>query len=216
MIPPTMTGMSPAPASRRPSSTSGPVPCANRQDRDADEVDVLGDRRRDDLGRCQADPLVDDLEAGVPGPHGDLLGAVGVTVEPRLADEEPQRLAQLFTQGAHLLADGGELRAGGTAGESHRPGTPVGPELAETSRSARPLPVSPRAGALERGLHEVLVLRRPAQSLSAGAPGRAAPVRVTRLARPARPARRSLDGGIDRRIACRVGVTGWARWSGSG
>ena len=68
------------------------------QDRDADEVNVLGDRGRDDLLGRQPDALVDDLEAGVAGAHGDLLGAVGVPVEARLADEQPQPLAELLAR----------------------------------------------------------------------------------------------------------------------
>ena len=60
------------------------------QDREPDDVDVLGHGGGDDLLGRQADALVDDLEAGVAGADGDLLGAVGVPVEARLADEEPQ------------------------------------------------------------------------------------------------------------------------------
>ena len=44
--------------------------------------------RRGDLRGRQPDALVDDVHAGVAGAHGDLLGAVGVAVEARLADED--------------------------------------------------------------------------------------------------------------------------------
>ena len=58
------------------------------QDGDADDVDVLVEGGGHDLRRREADALVDDLEAGVAGRHGDLLGAVGVAVEAGLGDEE--------------------------------------------------------------------------------------------------------------------------------
>ena len=61
-----------------------------------DAVHVLGDRGGDDLLGREPDALVDDLEPGVARPHGDLLGAVGVPVEARLADEQPQPAAELL------------------------------------------------------------------------------------------------------------------------
>ena len=62
--------------------------------------DVLLDRGGDDLRRGQPDALVDHLEAGVPCAHGDLLGAVGVPVEPGLADQQPQPAAPSSLAGA--------------------------------------------------------------------------------------------------------------------
>ena len=56
-----------------------------------DDVHALLHRGRDDLRRREPDALVDHLEADVAGAHGHLLGAVGVAVEPRLADEHAQR-----------------------------------------------------------------------------------------------------------------------------
>ncbi len=55
---------------------------------------VLGHRGRDDLLGREPDALVDDLEAGVAGAYGDLLGAVRVAVEPGLADQQPQPAAR--------------------------------------------------------------------------------------------------------------------------
>ena len=60
------------------------------EDRQADRVHVLGEGGVHDLLGRQPDALVDHLEAGVTGPHGDLLGAVGVPVQARLADQEAQ------------------------------------------------------------------------------------------------------------------------------
>ena len=97
MIPPTMTGTSPAPAVAQPVEHLGhQLQVRAGQDREADEVHVLVHRGRDDLRGGQPDPLVDDLEAGVAGPDGDLLGAVAVAVEAGLADEQPQPLAELL------------------------------------------------------------------------------------------------------------------------
>ena len=44
------------------------------------------------LGR-EPDALVDHLETGVAGADGDLLGAIGVPVQARLADEQAQAAA---------------------------------------------------------------------------------------------------------------------------
>ena len=74
-------------------------------------MDVLGDRGGDDLLRREPDALVDDLEAGVAGAYGDLLGAVGVPVETGLADQQPQPAAQLLAGRPDALADGGQLGA---------------------------------------------------------------------------------------------------------
>ena len=41
----------------------------------------------------EPDPLVDDLEPGVAGGDRDLLGAVGVAVEPGLGHQQPRRSA---------------------------------------------------------------------------------------------------------------------------
>ena len=56
---------------------------------------------RDDLGRRQADAVVDHLHAGVAGAQRDLLGAVGMAVEAGLADDEPRRLAELLAELRH-------------------------------------------------------------------------------------------------------------------
>src|SRR5260370_18625560 len=48
-----------------------------------------------DLSRRQADALVDHVDAGIARPHRDLLRAVGVTVEPRLAEHECEPPAEL-------------------------------------------------------------------------------------------------------------------------
>ena len=67
----------------------------------------------DDLLRRQPDALVDDLEAGVAGAHGDLLGTVGVPVETGLADEEPQPLAELLAGAGHRRPHVGECLGAG-------------------------------------------------------------------------------------------------------
>ena len=42
----------------------------------------------DDLVGGEADAVIDHFKAHFAGPDGDLLGAVGMTVEPRLAHQE--------------------------------------------------------------------------------------------------------------------------------
>ena len=128
------------------------------QDREPHAVHVLGHGRSDDLLRGQPDSLVDDLEAGVAGAYGDLLGAVGVSVEPGLPDEQPQPSADLLAGGLHLLADLGELLAGlGHADRSGDAGRCT--ELPEhLTQRAGPLPRGrPRASRDEGRLHQVVV-----------------------------------------------------------
>src|SRR3954454_23086397 len=101
-----------------------------REDRQPDAVHVLGDRGGHDLLRGQPDPLVDNLEPGVTGPHGDLLGAVRVPVEARLPHEQPQPGAELLPGAPYPLPDGGQLTA--RVGRSDRAGDAGGgAELAE-------------------------------------------------------------------------------------
>ena len=56
---------------------------------------LLFARGIDDLLRRQADALIDHLHAGIARAHRDLLGAVGMAVEPGLADQELQAPAEL-------------------------------------------------------------------------------------------------------------------------
>ena len=90
MIPPTTTG------TRLPRPSLSTVvrhqfEVASRTGSRADDIDILVAGGRGDLLRGQADALVDDLHAGVACGDGDLLGAVGVTIEPGLGHEEPRR-----------------------------------------------------------------------------------------------------------------------------
>ena len=85
---------------------------------------ALVDRGARDLGRRQADALVDDVHAGVARAHGDLLGAVGVAVEPGLADEDLQVAPERLAHARHLVAQVGHL-VGRPAGAAASP-TPVG------------------------------------------------------------------------------------------
>jgi hypothetical protein len=50
--------------------------------------------RLGNLLRRQPDAVVDDLEADIPGLDGHLLRAIGMSVEPRFADQQFQRTTQ--------------------------------------------------------------------------------------------------------------------------
>ena len=157
MIPPTTTGAS-TPASRR--SCEGlrhQREVGAREDREADDVDVLVAGRGRDLGRREPDALVDDLHAGVAGRDRDLLGAVGVAVEAGLADEQPDRAARSRRRSrrtcsrtaSHLVAGRRRDRRRRRSGARYSP---------NTSRSApRPLADgAARLGERDRRGHEVL------------------------------------------------------------
>ena len=58
----------------------------------------------DGIGR-QPNAVVDHLHAGIAGPSGDLLGAVGMAVEPGLADQQFQPTAELFRNAVDLGAN---------------------------------------------------------------------------------------------------------------
>ncbi len=127
------------------------------KDRQPDDVYVLLDRGVDDLARREPDAGVDDLEAGVSGPHRDLLGTVGVAVQAGLADQELQRPAQLLPEGVHPLAHLGQaslVAATARRGDAGRRAV-----FAEhLAQHPGPLPdggTDPRAR--ERRLHQVLL-----------------------------------------------------------
>src|SRR3954451_15140103 len=127
------------------------------EDREADDMDALLQRARGDLRRREADALVDDIHADVAGADGDLLGAVGVPVEARLADEDLQPAPERVADPLDLLAQRLEVvrrdarRGLADAGR--------GAELAERlAQGGGPLAGRrPRARGFERGRHDVLV-----------------------------------------------------------
>src|SRR6187200_844026 len=86
------------------------------EDREADDVDVLLQGGLGNLLGGEADALVDHLHAGVAGPQGDLLGAVGVPVESGLADQDLDPVADLLGDRVDAAADLLELLAVGGGG----------------------------------------------------------------------------------------------------
>ncbi len=71
------------------------------EDREADDMRLLVCRRRNDLGRGQADALVVEIHAAVAGAGGDLFGAVGMAVKAGLAHQELQAAAEFGGDGIH-------------------------------------------------------------------------------------------------------------------
>src|SRR3954447_14250147 len=127
------------------------------QDRQADDVDAFLQRARGDLRRREADALVDDVHADVARPDRDLLGAVRVAVEARLAAEDlhppPERVADPLD----LLAQRLEVLGGDAGRRLADPGRSA--KLAErVAQRGGPL-AGGRAGAggRERRLHDVLL-----------------------------------------------------------
>ena len=165
-MPPTTTGTSSRPASPQPVSTSGTTDRCEPDSIDSPTTSTSSSTAAaDDLRRRQPDARVDDLEAGVAGAHRDLLGAVGVTVQAGLADQELQRPAELLAQcrapAPHLAAS---PRAPPPLAPPRHPGRR--PVLAEhLAQRAGPLADGHAGpGAVQRGRHQVLVgLGRVAQ-----------------------------------------------------
>ena len=113
------------------------------EDRQPDAVHVLGDGGGDDLLGGQPDALVDHLEARVASAYGDLLGAVGVTVEAGLADQQPQPAAELLAGLPDPAPDRGQL--GARLGDATAPLTPSGRGTPRRPRAGcRPTPPSSR------------------------------------------------------------------------
>src|SRR5215475_2587345 len=103
-------------------------------------MNVLGDRGGCDLARGQPNPVVDDFEAGVAGPDGNLLGAIGVSIEAWLTDEEAQPRAKCVASFLYAPPHGSEpLTAPAAHGHSAEPRRRaiVAEDVAQT---LRPLP----------------------------------------------------------------------------
>ncbi len=58
------------------------------EDREANEGDFFLFRGGHDFFRGEADAVIGDVEPAVGGAHGDLLGAIGVSIEAGLGHEE--------------------------------------------------------------------------------------------------------------------------------
>ena len=76
MIPPTTTGAVDAGLAQRVDHGGDQLAVRAGEDRQADHVHALLQRRGGDLRGRQADALIDDVHARVARAHGDLLGAV--------------------------------------------------------------------------------------------------------------------------------------------
>ena len=134
-----------------------------REDRQADHVHALLQRRGGDLRGRQADALVDDVHARVARAHGDLLGAVGVPVEARLADEDLRPAPELLLQArrpprAARRGRASARRRGGLADAGRR--AVAAEHLAQRARPLAGRRARARGG--DRRDHQVLlgVLRR--------------------------------------------------------
>ena len=140
------------------------VEMAPRQDRDADNIDVLVVRGGRYLIGGQPYPLIDDLEARVTGSHRNLLGTVGVPVEARFGDKQARRPAP---DGSHVFGCFAELTASVTVAAGDAGRSPVLTEL--LAECARPLACgAARMRQSDRRRHEVLARRRHAVQLVDG------------------------------------------------
>ena len=184
------------------------------QDRQPDAVHALLDRGRRDLGRREPDALVDHLEAGVAGAHGDLLGTVGVPVQAGLADQQPQPGAELVA-GAPDRSRTASRSSPGLGGADGAGRPRWAPGRSRTPRAARrahsPVVTPARAQASVAGIRFVgRSSRRPAARPAPPRPrprrGRPARPAAPRRARPSTAGSTRLDGGRRGRRSA-----GWAR-----
>src|SRR5205814_2185734 len=127
------------------------------EDGQAHQVDALVRGRTCELLGRHPDALVDDLEARISRAQGDLLGAVRVAVEPRLANEELRAPPERVVERDDALAQ--RLERGRIAGH------PTGPADARRSavltegfaeRSAPLAGRDPRLGGDDGRGHDVL------------------------------------------------------------
>ena len=203
MIPPTTTGTSSTPASASASQhRRDQLGVRAREDRQPDHVDALLGGRAGDLGRRQADALVDDVHAGVARPDRDLLGAIGVAVEAGLADQELQPPPEGVADPLDLVA---QLRDRLARRPPAASPTPVGARYSpNTSRSVcahSPVVAPARAAAIVAGMmFSRVVARDPGelrQRMRRPRPGRA------RARQRCSASRRSCLDLADRRPGCR-------------
>ena len=118
---------------------------------------ALLERGVDDLGRGEPDALVDHLHAGVAGAHRDLLGAVGMAVEPGLADQKFDAAAEL----AGNALDFGTHPVEAVARMRRRARHPRRRPIFAEHFAQRRAPFAgryPGLGALDRGRHDVAIL----------------------------------------------------------
>lgn len=86
---------------------------------------ILLQRGVDDLRRREPDTLVNHLHSAISGPHGDLLRAIGMAVEPGLADQELEPAAKLARDRVDSLAHRRELARIGARRLPHAGGRAV-------------------------------------------------------------------------------------------
>ena len=107
MTPPPTTRMSSAPRSfSRLDEPRKDGHVRAREDADADDVDVLLDRRLDHLFRRAMETGVDDVHPSVPQRPRDDLDAAVVSVQPDLGDDHPNTLGWLLHATSSLLRRG--------------------------------------------------------------------------------------------------------------
>ena len=147
------------------------------QDRKPDHMDAFSAAAATIASGGEADAVINDVHAGIAGAHGDLLGAVGMAVEARLADQEFEPAAELLrypsTSARRSSRPSASLRMAvptpvgarysPKAPRSAKPHSPVvTPALAHAIEAGMMLAPSAR-GALERGERRrdgVVVARR--------------------------------------------------------
>ena len=116
---------------------------------------ALVDRRARDARRGEADALVDHVHAGIARAHGDLLGAVRVAVEPRLADQDLDAPPELLGHPLDALAQLSQGVVGGAAAASPTPvGARYSPKVSRSAAAHSPV-VAPAFAAAQRGGHDV-------------------------------------------------------------
>src|ERR1700733_257621 len=128
------------------------------EDRQADAMDARFGRL-DNFGRGEPDAVVNDVHAGVRGARRDLLRAIGMAIEARLADKKPEPAAELEGDAFNFAAKRVEVACFLTRARRDAGRRTKDPEL--RTQSVGPFARrGPGFGRLDRGGHDIDAARR--------------------------------------------------------
>ena len=162
-MPPTTRGTLSRPSARMRSITSRTSGTWLPDRMESPTTCRLVDGGAHDCAGVEADALVDDLHAAVAGSDGDLLGAVGVAVEPGLPTSSLRRRpSRVDTASTSPRTSSSPAPSRSTIDWPTPVGARYSPKILRNSPPHSPV-VTPASGARNRGLHDVAPSRAARQ-----------------------------------------------------